>query len=117
MFFFPTAASPCLSSPCSNGGTCEEIDNGYRCQCPKGFEGIHCDDESQDTVGGLETKWIILIVVLVVVLVLVIVITVVCVCKRKAKKKQIRENTHSMKSTDVPYSNIGARKKDNVTSM
>ncbi|TNM93378.1 hypothetical protein fugu_001554 [Takifugu bimaculatus] len=78
-------ASPCLSSPCSNGGTCEEIDNGYRCQCPEGFEGIHCDDESQDTVGGLETKWIILIVVLVVVLVLVIVITVVCVCKRKAK--------------------------------
>lgn len=56
MCFFPTAASPCLSSPCSNGGTCEEIDNGYRCQCPEGFEGVHCDDESQDTGLGETQK-------------------------------------------------------------
>lgn len=34
--------SVCLSNPCWNGGTCEEIESGYRCNCFEGFLGKDC---------------------------------------------------------------------------
>ncbi|KPP67350.1 zonadhesin-like [Scleropages formosus] len=37
--------SPCLSSPCLNGGTCQESDSGFTCLCPEGFEGTLCEAE------------------------------------------------------------------------
>ncbi|XP_023282950.1 neurogenic locus protein delta-like [Seriola lalandi dorsalis] len=83
---FCVAASPCLSYPCQNGGTCKEASNStYTCQCAEGFEGANCEVEV--TQGdGLETKWIILIAVLVsLTAIIIIVTTVVCVCNRKAK--------------------------------
>uniref|UniRef100_A0A3B4UYF2 Zonadhesin, like n=1 Tax=Seriola dumerili TaxID=41447 RepID=A0A3B4UYF2_SERDU len=39
-------ASPCLSYPCQNGGTCKEASNStYTCQCAEGFEGTNCEVE------------------------------------------------------------------------
>uniref|UniRef100_A0A3P8TUL4 Sushi, nidogen and EGF-like domain-containing protein 1 n=1 Tax=Amphiprion percula TaxID=161767 RepID=A0A3P8TUL4_AMPPE len=41
----------CASSPCQNGGTCEDQINGFICRCPPGYTGIHCEtdiDECKD---------------------------------------------------------------------
>jgi hypothetical protein len=35
----------CKSFPCSNGGTCSNIFNGFRCECPMTFEGPTCNDD------------------------------------------------------------------------
>ncbi|VVC87020.1 unnamed protein product [Leptidea sinapis] len=32
----------CLSSPCKNGGTCQNLENNYECACVEGFEGKDC---------------------------------------------------------------------------
>uniref|UniRef100_A0AAQ5X438 Zonadhesin, like n=2 Tax=Amphiprion ocellaris TaxID=80972 RepID=A0AAQ5X438_AMPOC len=125
-------ASPCLSSPCLNGGICEPVsDIIYTCQCPDGFEGVNCEVEKTPE-GGLETKWIILIAVLVPVAVIIIVTTIVCVCRRKSKKhvypiQQVHsshsgklkheEKKFSMKSTGVPYKNMDDQRKDKMTTM
>ncbi|GLD69776.1 zonadhesin-like isoform X1, partial [Lates japonicus] len=111
-------ASPCLSYPCLNGGTCKEVSNNmYTCQCAEGYEGTNCEVEiTSPPSGGLETKWIILIAVLVSVTVIIIVTTIVCVCKSKAKKKKCEEKKFSMKSTSVPYTNM-SDENDKVTKM
>ena len=33
----------CASSPCSNGGVCQDLLDGYNCQCPFLFEGVNCE--------------------------------------------------------------------------
>ncbi|XP_006904517.2 protein crumbs homolog 1 [Pteropus alecto] len=33
----------CGSSPCLHGGTCEDIYSSYRCSCPLGWSGTHCE--------------------------------------------------------------------------
>ncbi len=32
----------CASSPCRNGGTCVDEENGFHCQCPEGFKPPYC---------------------------------------------------------------------------
>jgi hypothetical protein len=32
----------CASSPCKNGGSCEDQLNGYKCLCVDGYEGHDC---------------------------------------------------------------------------
>lgn len=32
----------CASSPCRNGGTCVDEENGFHCQCPAGFKPPYC---------------------------------------------------------------------------
>lgn len=32
----------CFSNPCLNGGQCAHQEGGFVCQCPAGFEGLHC---------------------------------------------------------------------------
>ena len=40
--FIPTDINECYSSPCENGGTCEDQVNGYTCHCPNGYSGDQC---------------------------------------------------------------------------
>ncbi|XP_077986214.1 uncharacterized protein LOC144440704 [Glandiceps talaboti] len=40
-----TNIDECESSPCTNGGTCMDLNNGYECQCSPGWEGTHCEEE------------------------------------------------------------------------
>ncbi|XP_042551285.1 fibulin-7 [Dipodomys spectabilis] len=39
--------SACASQPCHNGGTCIEEVNQYRCICPPGRTGGHCEHQAQ----------------------------------------------------------------------
>ncbi|XP_014902117.1 zonadhesin, like [Poecilia latipinna] len=110
-------ASPCLSSPCENGGTCVADDNAFTCACPEGFYGSICEMEVTDVPGGMETKWIILIAVLVSVAVVAIVITVVCVCTRKNKKSLSDDGSVSLKSTSYPYEHMDDDRKEKLTNM
>ncbi|XP_039305004.1 cubilin isoform X2 [Solenopsis invicta] len=32
----------CQSNPCQNGGTCEDLYDGYQCHCPSNWEGPNC---------------------------------------------------------------------------
>ncbi|XP_078419050.1 delta-like protein 4 [Cetorhinus maximus] len=41
-----SAIRKCDSNPCSNGGTCTELDDGYSCSCLPGFIGQHCEDST-----------------------------------------------------------------------
>lgn len=41
-FIFSLAEHACVSNPCANGGTCHEIQSGFRCQCPAGWSGPTC---------------------------------------------------------------------------
>ncbi|KAF5295928.1 hypothetical protein FQR65_LT10359 [Abscondita terminalis] len=38
----------CASSPCKNGGTCQDLFNGYVCQCPDEWEGPTCDKDTNE---------------------------------------------------------------------
>ncbi|XP_035668205.1 uncharacterized protein LOC118410549 isoform X2 [Branchiostoma floridae] len=35
----------CVSSPCRNGAVCLDRFNGYLCQCPPGYKGLHCETD------------------------------------------------------------------------
>ena len=38
----------CHSTPCQNGGTCEDQVNGFICLCADGYEGTQCQDNTDD---------------------------------------------------------------------
>ena len=37
------AGGQCMVNPCVNGGSCTSFLETYRCHCPKGFKGRHCE--------------------------------------------------------------------------
>ena len=36
--------TPCTYAPCQNGGSCEVLEDDYKCDCPLGFYGKHCSE-------------------------------------------------------------------------
>ncbi|XP_074518433.1 zonadhesin, like [Halichoeres trimaculatus] len=117
--------SPCLSSPCQNGGTCTAGNNNtYTCACAAGFEGSNCEQviptlPPTPPDEGLEW-WIILIAVLASVAAVAILITILCVCKNKSKKKKKQKemkNISMKSSSSVPYKTMEDEKKMKMTNM
>ncbi|RDD39578.1 Tolloid-like protein 1 [Trichoplax sp. H2] len=41
--------SPCFSSPCKNGGSCQNEADGYSCSCTNGYIGRNCQSLSEPT--------------------------------------------------------------------
>ena len=41
--------NPCKKHPCKNGGKCQFLGEGYKCLCPNGFVGKHCQAEGNKT--------------------------------------------------------------------
>ncbi|XP_033644442.1 sushi, von Willebrand factor type A, EGF and pentraxin domain-containing protein 1-like isoform X2 [Asterias rubens] len=46
-------ADECSSSPCGSEATCIDLINGYRCDCPPGYEGMNCQDDVDDCEGNM----------------------------------------------------------------
>uniref|UniRef100_A0A3Q0RFS7 Delta-like protein n=1 Tax=Amphilophus citrinellus TaxID=61819 RepID=A0A3Q0RFS7_AMPCI len=44
--------SECSGSPCRNGGSCTDNDNGYKCTCPPGFYGNNCELSANTCADG-----------------------------------------------------------------
>ncbi|EDO49615.1 predicted protein, partial [Nematostella vectensis] len=35
----------CVSNSCTNGGTCVDLPNEFKCVCPSGYEGRRCEHD------------------------------------------------------------------------
>ena len=40
------AIDNCDDSPCLNNGTCNHLQDGFRCDCAQGFNGLTCQGDS-----------------------------------------------------------------------
>ena len=38
----------CASAPCQNEATCQDGINGYGCDCVAGYEGVHCETDTDE---------------------------------------------------------------------
>ena len=47
--FHDSDNNDCDPNPCENGGACEDIVNGYRCQCLDGYIGTQCQTSEFNT--------------------------------------------------------------------
>ena len=54
------AVNECDSSPCQNGGTCEDGVLEYRCYCSFGFEGLNCEKRMLENVSSTSRAHVVL---------------------------------------------------------
>ncbi|XP_781372.4 uncharacterized protein LOC575916 [Strongylocentrotus purpuratus] len=47
-----TDIDECESGPCMNGGTCNDLVNGYTCNCRAGFTGVFCQININECLSG-----------------------------------------------------------------
>ncbi|XP_078524644.1 IgGFc-binding protein-like [Lissotriton helveticus] len=115
-------ASPCLSNPCQNGGTCLPEPTGFTCVCDQGYTGSLCESDlvgpspnpspGPSPLPGPETTdnvTIILIGVLVPIAVILIAITGVCLYRRRVSKKVWKIDKvklHDSQQDEVPNENV-----------
>ncbi|CAD5112892.1 DgyrCDS2100 [Dimorphilus gyrociliatus] len=52
---------PCASNPCQNGGLCEEVNNEFKCICPKDRTGITCEVKNEITSPSFDGKSLIVL--------------------------------------------------------
>ncbi|XP_046746481.1 cubilin-like [Diprion similis] len=45
----------CARNPCQNGGTCEDLIDGYKCRCTEGWEGSQCTTDINECARYLGT--------------------------------------------------------------
>ena len=45
--YFAENLNECESSPCKNGGTCNDSVDGYTCVCAEGYKGKTCEGKFQ----------------------------------------------------------------------
>ena len=43
-FMLYTDVDECETSPCQNQGACTNTPGGFNCGCPRGLEGVFCED-------------------------------------------------------------------------
>ncbi|XP_066275229.1 SCO-spondin-like [Branchiostoma lanceolatum] len=43
----------CVFDPCENGGTCEDEVIGYACTCAAGYEGFHCETDTDECASAV----------------------------------------------------------------
>ena len=48
--------NPCDSYPCKNGGTCENDEDTFTCNCTEKFEGPTCDAKGFSNLPVLKVK-------------------------------------------------------------
>ncbi|CAG5110897.1 Oidioi.mRNA.OKI2018_I69.chr2.g5245.t1.cds [Oikopleura dioica] len=47
----PLTPNPCLEQPCLYGAPCIELEDDYRCGCPRDFDGKNCEVTPCDSIG------------------------------------------------------------------
>ncbi|XP_054850531.1 zonadhesin [Eublepharis macularius] len=120
-------ASACLSNPCLNQGTCEDLSGGFLCICPEGYVGLRCEGVMPDasspppptsptppSPGNTEHLADILIGVLVPVGVILTVGAAFCIYRRRntslPNRKKIQEDHFAVFSAAV-------QRGDQITSI
>lgn len=53
--FLSSDINECSSTPCQNGGTCNDAVNSYTCTCVAGYDGDNCENGMLTTYSG---QWI-----------------------------------------------------------
>ena len=53
MHYFNPAVEYCASDPCLNGGTCQNEDTNFACECAEGWIGETCSGKNHSLAANL----------------------------------------------------------------